>query len=219
MSSAPIPPDKYSALNNFIQSNITFVVVNLSQWSDGGCPISGYSVRYRSRRTQYHRSLPANNHQMSGGGGGGDGWIPLSTHLMPEKDTLVIRELQPGTWHDLAIAAQNDAGRREAEYSFATLTELGATVEPLHAFESRMGGGSYGANGGGGGYAGGSFFGAAFDDPMIFVPALCTILVLVVVTLTSAFLYVMRIRHDTLQMSASENDTCEYCCCLWLLLS
>lgn len=117
---------------------------------------------------------------------------------MPEKDTLIIRDLEPGTWHDLIIAALNDAGKRESEYSFATLTETGATVEPLHAFESRMSRTFLSSS------SGGYFlFSSFFDDPMIFIPALCTIIVLIVVLATSAFLYIMRVRHVTLQMSGN----------------
>lgn len=123
--------------------------------------------------------------------------------------TFTIGDLQPGTWHDLVIGATNDAGRREAEFSFATLTEAGATVEPLHAFESRMAG-TYGA--GSSGYSGGSptFFSALFEDPMIFIPALCTLFVLLVVTAISAFLYVLRIRHDPLGGMNSGEEICKF---------
>ena len=188
----PIPPDKFSP--QFIVANITQVTINLDQWGDGGCPISGYSIKYRSRRMHYHRNVQPSNTN--------NGWITLSTHLMPEKDTFTIRDLQPGTWHDLIIAAQNDAGKREAEFSFATLTETGSTVEPLHAFESRMGS-TYGSAA-----YNGSLFGALFEDPMIFIPALCTIIVLLVVGATSTFLYVMRIRHEALQMTNGD-DPCK----------
>lgn len=164
-------------------------------WSDGGCPITGYSIKYRTRR-HYHRSFlgSSNNNNNKNNGG----WITLSTHLMPEKEKLIIRDLMPGTWHDLIIAAQNDAGKRESEYSFATLTETGATVEPLHAFESRM------ATNTGTAF---TIVGALFDDPMIFIPAICTIIVLIVVISTSIFLYVMRMRQEALQIA--NEDTCK----------
>ena len=168
----------------------------------------------------------------SSNGGGGGGWITLSTHLMPEvvvmssgggeggtggdqhpgspssppSPSFTIRDLQPGTWHDLVIGATNDAGRREAEFSFATLTEAGATVEPLHAFESRMAG-TYGTGGSNGNA---SFFSALFEDPMIFIPALCTLFVLLVVTAISAFLYVLRIRHDPLGGLNSGEEICKF---------
>ncbi|KAH9419282.1 hypothetical protein DERP_005789 [Dermatophagoides pteronyssinus] len=191
----PIPPDKFA--NHFIISNITFVIINLDLWSDGGCPITGYSIKYRTRR-HYHRSFlgSSNNNNNKNNGG----WITLSTHLMPEKEKLIIRDLMPGTWHDLIIAAQNDAGKRESEYSFATLTETGATVEPLHAFESRM------ATNTGTAF---TIVGALFDDPMIFIPAICTIIVLIVVISTSIFLYVMRMRQEALQI-ANEDTYCSH---------
>lgn len=203
LKTAPIPPEKYSnqlqQSKQFIIANKTFVIINLDHWSDGGCPITGYSIKYRTRRlAHFHR----NQNENSNGGG----WVTLSTHLMPEKDKLIIRDLAPGTWHDLIIMAQNDAGKRDAEYSFATLTETGATVEPLHAFESRM---AATINGGFGSGSGISVIGAFFDDPMIFIPAICTIIVLIVVISTSVFLYVMRLRQEALQMAAAGDET--YC--------
>ena len=153
-----------------------------------------------------------NNNENNGG------WITLSTHLLPEKDLLMLRDLQPGTWHDLIMSATNDAGRREAEYSFATLTETGATVEPLHAFESRMGNTLLGGGNGGNGFYSSSsssssstLLSSLFEDPMIFIPTLCTVVVLLVVAGTSAFLYVMRIRNESSMHGVTDggDETCK----------
>src|SRR6218665_81006 len=190
--SVPTPLDKHSQI---VVSNITSVALNFGLWQDNGCPISGYAVRYRSRRSS--NSIARSGSSSSSSGVAAGQWVTLSIHLLPDRETLTIRDLVPGTWHDLVIVAANDAGRREAEFRFATLTELGATVEPLHAYDSRISTGSAL-----------SISAALLEDPMILIPTLCTIIVLLVVTATSAFLYVMRIKQDS--MMAMNEETCKF---------
>ncbi|KPM09914.1 hypothetical protein QR98_0084600 [Sarcoptes scabiei] len=122
--------------------------------------------------------------------------------MLPENEKLIVRDLPSGTWYDMIIAAQNDAGKREAEFSFATLTETGATIEPLHTYESRMSS-IYGVSGSGNSF---TMIASMLDDPMIFIPAVCTVIVLVVVISTSIFLYLMRIRQETLQQIAVDES-------------
>ncbi|RWS27917.1 cell adhesion molecule-like protein, partial [Leptotrombidium deliense] len=103
---APIAPEKQA----FIRSNITFVILMLNAWNDGNCAISHFQVRYKPRQQP--------------------DWITHSTYILPAQQNVVIRDLSPGTWHDLSVLVSNDAGETEASYLFATLTTTGATVAP-----------------------------------------------------------------------------------------
>ena len=120
----------------------------------------------------------------------------------------VIRELLPGTWYELAVTATNEAGDTEARYLFATLTVLGATMEPLHhhhleGYNRRhLIGGVNGGNGGGGG---GGQLESVFEDPMILIPATCAILVLLVVGAATAFIFITRSKE-----ALANSEHCEF---------
>lgn len=112
-------------------------------------------------------------------------WILLSNHILPEQITVIIKELTPGTWHDLLISAKNEAGTTESEYRFATLTVTGSTIEPLSVYEPRS-------------------RASLLEDPMILIPALCAIVVLVVVGSATAFIFLWKSREDE-----ANADSCE----------
>ncbi|GBM81429.1 Down syndrome cell adhesion molecule-like protein Dscam2 [Araneus ventricosus] len=113
---APQAPDK-SAL---LAINSTFVVVRLSSWNDGGCPILYFEIRYKPKLQKE--------------------WILQSSNIAPAQATVTLSDLNPGTWYDLLMAAHNDADSTEAEYVFATLTASGATVPPLASTSSTSSG-------------------------------------------------------------------------------
>ncbi|CAL1268416.1 unnamed protein product [Larinioides sclopetarius] len=113
---APQAPDK-SAL---LAINSTFVVVRLSSWNDGGCPILYFEIRYKPKLQKE--------------------WILQSSNIAPAQATVTLSDLNPGTWYDLLMAAHNDAESTEAEYVFATLTASGATVPPLASTSSTSSG-------------------------------------------------------------------------------
>ncbi|XP_054712694.1 cell adhesion molecule DSCAM-like [Uloborus diversus] len=111
---APLAPDKTSLL----VINSTFAIVRLSSWSDGGCPILYFEVRYKPKLQKE--------------------WILQSSNIAPAQSTVTLSDLSAGTWYDLLMAAHNDAGSTEAEYLFATLTMSGATVPPLASISSNV---------------------------------------------------------------------------------
>lgn len=85
--------------------NSTFVTLRLDAWHSGGCPISYFEVK--------HKLLSDAE------------WFLVSNNVLPETGKLLLSELLPGTWYNLMISAQNDAGSTDAEYVFATLTLFG----------------------------------------------------------------------------------------------
>ena len=110
-NTAPIAP----STRELIQSNSTFVVVNLSAWRDSGCPISHFSVQYKPRTQR--------------------DFILLSNHVLPEAGNLIITDLLPAKWYTLFLTATNEAGSTEAEYSLSTLTTSGELI-PAYPLES-----------------------------------------------------------------------------------
>ena len=110
-STAPIAPTS----RELIQSNSTFVQVNLNAWRSAGCAIQYFVVQYKPR-TQRE-------------------FILLSNHVLPEAGNLIITDLLPAKWYTLFLTATNEAGSTEAEYSFSTLTLSGELI-PAYPLES-----------------------------------------------------------------------------------
>ncbi|RWS16809.1 Down syndrome cell adhesion molecule-like protein Dscam2 [Dinothrombium tinctorium] len=150
---APIAAEKQS----FIQSNISFAILLLDAWNDGNCPISHFNVRYKPRLQS--------------------DWITLSSYIVPMQQTVIIRDLSPGTWYDVAVVVVNDAGETEATYQFATLTETGATVAPLSLKENQ------------------SFF----DSLLLVIPSISAVLVLFLVAGAAAYVFFFKLRNEDLQ--------------------
>lgn len=97
----PISPQK----QHLIRSNITTVLVELTAWQDGGCPIMYFKLEYQRYGIE------------------GD-YIVVSSH-MPPQDRVVINDLQPETTYNLRITAYNNAGSTIGDYRFDTLTITG----------------------------------------------------------------------------------------------
>lgn len=109
---APVAPDKSS----FLVINSTFVLLHLGAWYSGGCHISFFVAQYKPK--------------------GESEWTLISNHVQPQTETLMVPQLQPGTWYNLLMTAHNDAGSTDAEFVFATYTESGGTVPPLVSVNS-----------------------------------------------------------------------------------
>ncbi|XP_050039355.1 cell adhesion molecule Dscam1-like isoform X1 [Dermacentor andersoni] len=109
---APVAPDKSS----FLAINSTFVLLHLGAWYSGGCHISFFVAQYKPK--------------------GESEWTLISNHVQPQTETLMVPQLQPGTWYNLLMTAHNDAGSTDAEFVFATYTENGGTVPPLVSVNS-----------------------------------------------------------------------------------
>ncbi|XP_023213824.1 Down syndrome cell adhesion molecule-like protein Dscam2 [Centruroides sculpturatus] len=104
---APVAPDKYS----FLSINSTYVILYLSAWQNGGCPILSFIVQYKQQSDSE--------------------WFLVSNNVLPERGVLMLPDLNPATRYNLLMTAHNDAGSTDAEYVFATLTLTGATIPPL----------------------------------------------------------------------------------------
>ncbi|XP_071054820.1 cell adhesion molecule Dscam2 [Onthophagus taurus] len=101
-------PPQLPKENDFIVTNATTLQLNLFNWPDGGCPISQFSVTYKSL--------------------GADKWVLVSSSVSGEK--LLVQDLQPATWYQLKVTAENDAGVSHGLFNFATTTLTGARVLP-----------------------------------------------------------------------------------------
>ncbi|XP_044020964.1 Down syndrome cell adhesion molecule-like protein Dscam2 isoform X2 [Aphidius gifuensis] len=99
--SKPIQPHK----NHLIRTNITSVLLELSSWQDGGCPLLYFVVEYRR--------LP------------GD-WLLVSNNVSPQQKFSIVN-LDSGTSYELRVTAYNNAGSTQAEYLFNTPMPGGST--------------------------------------------------------------------------------------------
>ena len=158
----PIAADKFA----FVRSNMTFVTLNLSSWRDGGCSISHFVIQFKPK------SQPE--------------WILLSNHILPEQESISIRELAPGSWHDLLVLVKNEAGTTEANYVFATLTMSGATIAPMLLSDHVL-------------------IRSPLSAVMVLIPSVCAILVLMFVGGVAVYVLLCKRRLDT----DSHPDHCE----------
>ncbi|XP_076350052.1 cell adhesion molecule Dscam1-like [Tachypleus tridentatus] len=142
-------------VERFVTTNSSNVQFNLLAWIDGGCPLRYFIIQYKLRDQKE--------------------WSLWSNNVIPNQRNVVVTDLRPGTWYDLLVTAQNDAGNTEAEYQFATLTETGATISPYSAVDNQK-----------------SIF---IKDPAVFVPTVCVIFVVLVIILVSALVVIWRRRE------------------------
>lgn len=107
------PPSAPSAplIETLLTSNSTFAQLRLNSWTEHQCPITYFVVQYKIH------ALPD--------------WIMVSNNIIPEQGQIIVSDLIPATWYDIAMTAYSDAGPAEAQYRFATLTLDGGT--PRHS--------------------------------------------------------------------------------------
>ncbi|XP_022236069.1 Down syndrome cell adhesion molecule-like protein Dscam2 [Limulus polyphemus] len=98
---APQAPEKHSLLS----VNATYIVIHLTAWWSGGCPILHFIIQYKQRESQE--------------------WVLLSNSILLNQKSISITDLLPATWYTLLMTATNEAGSTEAEYVLATLTSTG----------------------------------------------------------------------------------------------
>lgn len=128
--SAPIAPRKH----DFILPNSTLALLNLDTWTDGGCSISNFEIRYKQRDPA--RPLQSPTATVGGGGGGSESsqpWLLVASQISPEQRQLELRDLQPESWYSVWVMAESAAGKSEAQYTFMTLDKFGRM--PLEALE------------------------------------------------------------------------------------
>lgn len=161
-----LAPDKYS----FITSNITDVQLNLSAWKDGGCPIDHFSIQFKPK------AQPE--------------WVLLSNHILPSQETIFIRELNSGTWYDLLVLVNNEAGTTEANYIFATLTTSGATIPPMLLSHQSL-----------------NNIRNGLDSVMLLIPSMCAVIVLFLVG--GVAVWMLQRKRLLLDMDGHSMDHCE----------
>ncbi|KAL7739019.1 hypothetical protein ACLKA6_001928 [Drosophila palustris] len=99
----PFAPQKQS----FLRSNTTSVILDLSSWQDGGCPIIHFSIEFKRYKSS-------------------SDWIIVSNKI--ETNTRYsIGDLEPGTAYNLRVTATNNAGLTTKEYYFETQNLIGFT--------------------------------------------------------------------------------------------
>ncbi|XP_015790399.1 Down syndrome cell adhesion molecule-like protein Dscam2 isoform X2 [Tetranychus urticae] len=99
------------SLESLLTVNSTSALIDLSAWSENGCPILSFVVQYK-----LHFQTD---------------WIMFSNNIMPSQSKLIIPDLIPATWYDLLMIANSEPGTTEAQYLFATLTPTGGTIPPI----------------------------------------------------------------------------------------
>ncbi|XP_046986099.1 Down syndrome cell adhesion molecule-like protein Dscam2 [Schistocerca americana] len=104
--SAPFAP----SISDLIQVNSSFILLNLTSWDDGDCPITSIVIEYRQKND--------------------NSWTLVSNNIKKEQSEFLILDLNPGTWYTLRVTAHNSAGSTVEHYNFVTLTHFGATVAP-----------------------------------------------------------------------------------------
>ncbi|XP_047103570.1 Down syndrome cell adhesion molecule-like protein Dscam2 [Schistocerca piceifrons] len=104
--SAPLAP----SISDLIQVNSSFILLNLTSWDDGDCPITSIVIEYRQKND--------------------NSWTLVSNNIKKEQSEFLILDLNPGTWYTLRVTAHNSAGSTVEHYNFVTLTHFGATVAP-----------------------------------------------------------------------------------------
>ncbi|KAK4287145.1 hypothetical protein Pmani_039780, partial [Petrolisthes manimaculis] len=92
---APEPPPQFQ----FVTTNSTQATLYLAQWSDGGCPITHYSVQYRRAQTHH--------------------WTTVGSEIPPTR-TFAVGGLDSGTSYKLKVTAHNAAGATPAFYTVTT---------------------------------------------------------------------------------------------------
>ncbi|ROT63266.1 Down syndrome cell adhesion molecule-like protein [Penaeus vannamei] len=103
--SEPVVPSR----SRMLDVNSTSVLVHLSTWGDGGCPILYYVIEYRAASSR--------------------DWISVANNVAPSEKTYVIRDLIPATRYIVQVKAHNHAGSSEATYDVTTLTPEGEMRE------------------------------------------------------------------------------------------
>uniref|UniRef100_A0A1A8QQI8 Cell adhesion molecule DSCAM n=1 Tax=Nothobranchius rachovii TaxID=451742 RepID=A0A1A8QQI8_9TELE len=93
----------------FTTINATQVKLNLNGWNNGGCPITSFTLEYRS--------------------------VDSPTWTTAQRTSLtksyILYDLQEATWYELQMKVYNSAGYAEKRLKFATLSYDGSTIAPL----------------------------------------------------------------------------------------
>ena len=108
VTTAPVAPDKDSLIP-FV--NATSVQLNLKSWKSGGCPITGFAVKYKQRQEVMWTAIADSKEEPASHSG---------TSGAARDGVVLIDGLHPQTWYSIQVTAASDAGSSEAEYSILT---------------------------------------------------------------------------------------------------
>ncbi|XP_069192476.1 cell adhesion molecule Dscam2 isoform X3 [Procambarus clarkii] len=92
-----------------VSANTSWAAVSLAQWSDGGCPISHYSVAYRRTSST--------------------SWVVVSERVEGGRP-LELGGLTPSTPYTVRVTAHNSAGSTAQDYPFTTAPITGGPSSP-----------------------------------------------------------------------------------------
>lgn len=152
--SPPVGPTRDAVLS----ANGTTLTVHLSSFSPGGCPIQLFSLSYRVQEE-------------------GQDWVLVSNSIPAAQKVLTVSGLEPGKWYIVRIAAHNEAGTSEHEYTFSTLSKTGASIPPLNSLEGRKP--------------------VFYKSVGIMVPLVCVVAILVLIVAVLSFVIPRRRRQAT----------------------
>ena len=87
--------------------NATSVQLSLRSWRSGGCPITGFNIKYKERQEIVWTAITSSEDK------------DLED---PDRDldVVLIDGLRPQTWYVIQVTAASEAGSSEAEYSILT---------------------------------------------------------------------------------------------------
>ncbi|ERL85186.1 hypothetical protein D910_02608, partial [Dendroctonus ponderosae] len=88
-------------------ANSSMITANLKNWPNGGCTISKFSVDYKTYSI--------------------DKWHLIAENI--KENEIVIHDLMPGTWYQIRVIAENDAGVVRGFFNVATLSIDGRNYE------------------------------------------------------------------------------------------
>lgn len=104
---SPLTEPQYSKEQELFTSiNATRVKLNLNGWNNGGCPITSFTLEYRS--------------------------VDSPTWTTAQRTSLtksyILYDLQEATWYELQMKVYNSAGYAEKRVKFATLSYDGSEL-------------------------------------------------------------------------------------------
>ncbi|XP_015126574.1 Down syndrome cell adhesion molecule-like protein Dscam2 isoform X1 [Diachasma alloeum] len=103
------PANSPGSAEKFITLNVSWIILHLNIWNDGGCPITWFELEYRRHSEEY--------------------WTLVSNNIEVQK-SYTVSDLQPGTTYDVRVRAHNNAGSSVAEYKITTLQPHITTTLP-----------------------------------------------------------------------------------------
>lgn len=124
------------------------MLLHLSEWQSGGCSIKYFMIHMRSDSPVNPSNIVSNSPIDSVNSGQRySEWQSLADPIAGDQVKYIIKDLLPDTWYRMRVAAHNDAGTTEAEYTFTTSINGGTSNLHMNDLGSGSIGTSIGSNG------------------------------------------------------------------------